>query len=271
MGRGMIALLLAGCVAEAAPPVVVGGGGGGGGGSTIYTDKTCAQCQAVSTFAAGTMCQPTDSAYTLIARTANVWSYRWPGVGFDVTPPPSAGWTSFNSGSVASSGCGERTLTIPAEAFAGNGYRGEYRAVPSDPTTTPYDVRLVTVDYAQGQANASYTGTTMAGFTDQTGLAYLARGGGTIFVARYSNYVTFVGFDVELTANHANSIQASLIGEDATNRHFSNIDAIGQEIEYGSGFNRTTTITATDIIWAGSNNDASGARSSILIDYTVDP
>lgn len=156
-------VLLAGCVAYAdVPETSIGGSGGGGGASNVV--GTLAEVEA-ETCTEGQMGYPSDSLYVLVCRSAGTWSYTIPGITGDLTKPPSTGWTAYNSGSVATSG-GIRWLTLPDEAFAGNGWRGETRAEPSDPSVTPYYVEWVIIGTDYGFIGP--------GFSDATALQIAA-------------------------------------------------------------------------------------------------
>lgn len=232
-------------------------GGGGSGGSTITSD-TLANIEAL-TPTEGDLGFPTDSPYTLICRSAGTWSYRFPGVGFDVTKPPSAGWTAYASGSVASSG-GMRVLTLPAEAGFPN--RGEYRARPSDPTTTPYFVEFGIMRAWDGSGSA-------CGFTDGTGIAHLICSSLTVAVQRWAAFSTFTAADATIDADISYPLFMR-IEEDATNRHFFMGLGVGnsiQWIEVGAGFGRTVTITATSVGWWGIDNNTASERTIGLFHY----
>ena len=139
--RWVILALLAGCVASEAAPPVAGGGAAASVAGTPHASDTYANCVASTPTAVGDVCYPTNSAYTLLSRDGSTWVYRYPGIGFDVTPPPSASWGWFNQGGAAiAQTAGEEVLTLPAETAVG--MRGRSRTVPSVPTLTPYYVEV---------------------------------------------------------------------------------------------------------------------------------
>ena len=258
------ALILAGCVAsEAAPPFAGGSSPGGGGGTVPTVDSTLATCQGL-TPVEGDICYPTDSPYTLVARVAGTWSYRYPGIGFDVTPPPSAGWTAYNSGSVAAVG-GVRVLTSPAETVV---WRGETRARPSDPTVTPYTVTMVLYSPWLGATAASGLGSIGAGHTDATALHALYSGGGVISRAIYStsadsSYVS----SQDLVALGGNFIAVKIV-EDGTNRsHYIGSLDTGTWVQVGTSTSRTGTFTATGTGWWAKSFSTTAAREVHLVHY----
>lgn len=255
--RWVLAAVLAGCTAQAAPPFGGGGSVPQSGGDMIGTSSTLAQCQAL-TPAEGDLCFPTDSPYTMVARSAGTWSYRYPGIGFDVTLAPSSSWTAFNSGSVASSG-GSRVLTVPASASVN--WRGEYRAQPA----TPFFVK----------ACMETTGTPGGGIihalggTDGTGLATVGHvqhsvGLGTESSAawRLTNATTYAAADVEVR-HAAGALQCYYYEDDGTDRNFGLIDPKdGTLVQLGGDYGRTVTITATSI---GYYADAESASSALRV------
>lgn len=256
-----------GCVAEAYPPVSSGGNASVGSGSTITTDNTLAQCQAIVPDE-GDLCYPTDSPYTLVARAASTWSYRYPGIGFDVTPPPSASWSWYNQGTsaIATVGGMER-LTLPAEVFAGNGFRGRVRARPSDPTVTPYYVDFcVASPWVAG--GTSGQGANAAAHTDGTGLHVLYGGGGYLAQQIFSNATTFVsGSSAEATAP---LVLCGRLAEDGTNRsHFITSPADGTRTLFGAASSRTGTFTGDQVGFFGNMADADSARTAFLVHWAT--
>ncbi len=282
-----LALLWACVASEAAPPVSGGGGGprlidddtfatasattaassesikayvdanAGAGLTPAYA--TYATCVASTPDAVGDWCQSTDSPYRLESTDGATWDRTtYPGVGL-VTPPPSADWTAYNSGSVAAVG-GVRVLTMPAETTAG-GWRGERRTMPA----TPYYVEMVLV--------ASYTGTgSLTGayggmFTNGTGFAGALVGGGkTPQVIRQTNATTFAGTDADVDGWPRNPTWLKLV-DDGTLRHFYIGDGAGGWSEVGTGFGRTVTITATDIGWTAIGHDAEATKKIALVHW----
>lgn len=187
-----------------------GAASGAGGGATITSD-TLATIEAL-TPGAGDMGYPTDSIYVLICRVAGTWSYTIPGVYGDLAKPPTSGWTAYNSGSVAVAG-GVRWLTLPNEAFGGNGWRGETRAEPSDPSVTPYYAEWVIVG-----ADKPLSG---AGFSDGTHFQFAnaRQSGRDMEIIRYTSATTG-GTATVTRVMDIGSVWRGRIEHDGTNRVF---------------------------------------------------
>ena len=217
---------------------------------------------------AGWFGTPTDATWwRLDCLSDGVWSYRHVNSPFYSTLPPSSGWTALNSGSVAASYSG-RLLSAPAEVYTGNGWRGEYRAQPSDPTTTPY--------YAQAAIVVPHFGTAanmpqvMFGFTDATGLAVIRVGGnGNIAASRYATVSGTATDDATLSATLTGSVIWLRVEEDGSNRYFYVRDPTGGWVSVGSasGYGRTVTITATSIVWGAYSGDVDLSIKPYLISY----
>lgn len=268
MTRALLAVLLAGCTAQAAPPIAGGGAAPSvGSQSTLTTDQTLAGCQAL-TPAESDLCFPTDSPYTMVARVAGTWSYRYPGIGFDVTPPPSASWSAFNAGSIAASG-GTRVNTVAAGATGT--LRGEYRTQPALPfiVTACWDVPMPGTNGAAsvGLGGTDGTGVAMIWDTDWNGT--LAKPGGA--VSRWSAHTTFVASDYDLAYTPTRIVCKRYMDDDSpAERSFYSVDpADGTATQIGAGLGRTVTITATSIGWWASTNDADAARRVRLVHWAT--
>lgn len=264
--RALLPLLLAGCTAQAGIPGWSSGAApSAAGGGTHTADSTLAQCQAL-TPSEGDTCSPTDSPYHLLCRADGTWSYRYPGIGWDVTLPPSSSWTAYGSGSVAAAN-GGRVLTIPAETPTA--WRGEYRARPSDPTITSYCVDAVfAVPYSAGSSN-----NVGLVFTDGVGIAIGdARGNSSMNAARFTSSADLSGTSDATVAGYVPDRLVGLrIAEDATERHFYalDLDAANTADEIGGGYGRTVTITATSVGWVSLGVDADMVRRIRLIHWAT--
>ena len=263
--RILALLALAGCVAsEAAPPVAGGGGAAAAAGGPSPDSDTYANCVASTPTAEGDVCYPTDSPYTLVSRNGTTWVTRYPGIGFDVTPPPSTSWTAYNSGSVTAVG-GVRRSTIPGDTDGS--LVGEYRTQPA----TPFYVDAVFAVPVIGSAGGAGVG---LGGTDATGVAqiWLSDTDGTramIAASRWSAHTTFTATDAQ-----AHGYATQLIGlryvDNGTNRQFYTLSPVdGALNKLGGDYGRTVTITATSIGWWGSTADADLPRSANLVHWAT--
>mgnify|MGYP001561036598 CR=1 FL=1 len=238
---------------------------GSGGGTAPTVDSTLATCQGL-TPAEGDLCYPTDSPYTLVARSAGTWSYRYPGIGFDVTPPPSAGWTARNSASVTAAG-GVRLM--PASVT--DQWRAETRALPSDPTTTPYYVEMIVqvstravgeigVCWHEAATTELVCLTSHAGWmTHQDYAAGYGATGGTIN-GQIGAGGGFVG--------GPDALFFVRLEEDATNRRVKACElATGTCAQLGSDDARTNHLTADGIGWAVFRGDGDMAPIQALVHY----
>jgi hypothetical protein len=156
---------------------------------------------------------------------------------------------------------------MPAETSAG-GWRGEYRARPSDPTTTAYCVDAVFevpwTGAAAGNAGAGLF------FTNATGVVYWYSGGGVLQFGRYSTATAFAGNDAEVAAV-GSALFGLRIAEDATERHAYGLDlqTAATANELAGGFGRTVTITATSVGWVALGADADLARRVRLVHWAT--
>ena len=258
-----------GCTrADAAPPGGQGGGGGGGSSGTHSVDLTLAGCQAL-TPAKGDTCYPTDSPDFLVARTAGTWSYRYPGVGFDVTPPPTSGWTARNGASVSSAG-GMRMITLAPGLVATTGILFETRTAPSTPYYVEFGISIpintngedgavlyetgsgkliamtsASISGVHGLQNADWTNATT--YTSQNEFAY-GHGQGHIMIFRWTDD----GADRQPSAiNPAGGAPATF------------------DTPFGTAEPRTTFLTADAVGWGGYVNDATVGATLALFHYAT--
>jgi hypothetical protein len=257
-------VFLVACMPATAGPPSFSTGGPGGSGSAI-TMGTIATIEA-STCTIGDLGKPTDSPLELRCEATDVWTRYY--LDLPCPEPPSTGWTAFNSGSVVANADGTRTLTLPAEVFTGNGLRGEERAVPSDPTVTPYEVSAVIVAGYRG--DAANIGLIQLGHTDGTGVAALTLGSGNgITTARWSAATTFVAND-DIVISQPSLPVIAKVGEDATNRTFFLGDQIGGYESVGAN-GRAVTFTADANYWGGVAGDAEMTMTLTLVCWEENP
>ena len=247
--------------AQADIPGWTSGGTSSGGGTTVSYGTYATLAAAASSCTTGDLGKPTDSPTELRCESDGVW-VRY----FQDRPcvaPPSSGWTAYNSGAVTANSDGSRTLVLPAEVFAGNGLRGEYRAVPSDVSTTPYDVEVVLL--AGWTGTSANVGLIMAGHTDGTGVAVVFAGSGNgLAVGRWSAATTFVANDHAITADPVFPAWWKF-GENATNRTYFIGDSWGNYDDFGGGDGRTVTFTATSNFWGGVSGDVDSTLTVTLM------
>ena len=259
--RHLLLLLLAGCTAQAGIPGWSSGGAGGGAAAWTCDDCSLADCQA-ETPDPGRVCIPNDSPYTLVAR-ASEWKYYYPGIGADVTPPPSTGWSWLNQGTatITTTGGMER-LAGPAETY--NNGRIRYRARPSDPTATPYYCEAgMRVNW--WGTGGSGTGAVLVGFTDGTGNASIRSEGALTQVARGADAgLSTIDAAVALTPP---TTLCRRIEETATVRKFYVGDCGSSWYQVGGDYGRTVTITATSVLFGVGGHDADLAQVADLFHW----
>jgi len=254
--RHLLPLLLAGCTAQAGIPGWSSGAAPAGGSGVTVTSDTYANCVALTPSAEGDTCHPSDSPYTLLSRDGATWVHRYPGIGADVTPPPSTGWSWLNQGTatITTTG-GMQVLAGPAETY--NNGRIRYRARPSDPTATPYYCEAgMRVNW--WGTGGSGTGAVVVGFTDGTGNASIRSEGALTQVAR--------GADAGLSTIDAQvalvppTTLCRRIEENGTVRKFYVGDCGSSWYQVGGDYGRTVTITATSVLFGVGGHDADLAQ-----------
>jgi hypothetical protein len=239
--------------------------GGGGGGSYTPTYDTYATIAAL-TPAVGDTAQATDGpGYHFVCYSAGVWTVDYRGM--VVTPPPSTGWSWINQGGATLTTVGgAQKLTAPLEAYAASRFRGVKRARPSDPTTTPYFVEMALLISAQSDNGSKESAA--AGFTDGTGIAYLACSSVRHHFTRNSAPATYAAQDFVNNDYHwPAGLFRARFEEDATLRHAKIWDGAGEYIELGTGYGRTVTFTADQVGFFCASIATNMAASVTLIHY----
>lgn len=234
--------------------------------SSTTTVDTLATIEAL-TPAVGDTAIPTDSAYVLHCEAAGVWSYRFPGVGFNVTKPAAAAsWGWYNQGSATKADSGG-TVVLSNVAEGNSGPRSLTLAVPSDPTVTPYTVEIgVWVPWTTGSAS---TGNIVIGFTDGTGHAGIYLGEVNIDINRFTSATSFAGTDLSATGSTGQTILIKLT-EDGTNRMWSIGTPGGDWMDLESpGYGRTVTITATHIMIGVLGHDVEIGNKVVVFHYAT--
>lgn len=224
----------------------------------VHDSDTYANCVASTPTAEGDECHPTDSPYTLLSRDGSTWVHRYPGIGFDVTPPPSASWTARNSASVAAAG-GVRTMTLAAGS--GVSYEMETRAVPA----TPYYVEMAfaLASYANGEYGSMFFQTSNSKFVI---VAYNEAG---INHQDYTNYTTWAAHNAQVTDSGSDVFILRLVDDGVNRKAYAVNPATQALVQIGANDARTNHITADHIGWGGYPNEADMGASLALVHWST--